>query len=141
MQGLGWGFSLVVLAGCTPGESVEDEIAGCELITDMSECMGESACVWQSASRATRTGDVCTLEPTGLCFHRSAHDGAAGCGSLEGCDDSSFANPYYRVEQGGTVVLVDFCGGTPPDSVSACNSGLASEADPPECACACELQP
>lgn len=139
------------LSACDPeggnegNESNEGNDGGapaCEALTDEAACSSEADaadCVWRPALRASRTGDSCVVQETGVCLDRAVLDGPAGCAPLDGCE-GSYAAPYYRTDPEGGVVLVDFCGGTPPASLSSCNSGSASQADPPECACACELR-
>lgn len=114
--------------------------AGCEAITEKDLCDAEAdACVWRTGVRARRDGDSCDVDDTGVCFDVAILDGDAGCADLEGCT-GLFASPFFRVEPNDDVTLVDFCGGTPPETFTACNSGLASVAQPPECACVCEFE-
>ena len=82
------------------------------------------------------------MQERGVCIRGDYGDTAAGCGTAAGCDGDTtpYANPYYTNTEEG-LLLVDFCGGSPPDSFSPCGSAEASSAEPAACACACELFP
>lgn len=116
----------------------------CEDITDEAECLaapgGEFGCDWRVGIVATREGDVCEVSERGVCIGGEWGNTAAGCGELAGCEGSEFfSNPYYQELPEG-LLLLDFCGGSPPASFMPCSSGEAA-ADPAACACACELAP
>lgn len=129
--------------GTESGTDTDDELI-CGDITDPAECNSASNaeiyCSWGMIGRAVRTGDVCEITEVGYCFQEEyVGDTATGCevGSVEGCPDS---NPTYKITPDG-VLLGAVCGGTPEPGFSGCASGTAASADPPECACACELAP
>ena len=117
----------------------------CGSFTDQASCEAQNSetlsCLWRPAWRTSRSGDSCEIEETGVCFGIEIGDTAAGCGSLAGCEDGPYANPFYVEEDGGTVLLVDFCGGSPPAEYQPCSTGELAADDPPECACACALAP
>ena len=91
---------------------------------------------------AVREADACTLTERGVCIRGDYGDTAAGCASAAGCDgdNSLYTNPYYlELEEG--LLLLDFCGGSPPAEFMPCGNAEAANADPAACACACELYP
>ncbi len=150
---------LAPLAGCDLGQkNLGDENADaatesgsdtssvlvCGDISDPGDCNSASNdeiyCAWKMIDRAVRTGDACEITQVGYCFQEElVGETAAGCevGLVEGCPDS---NPTYKVTSEG-VLLGAMCGGTAEPGFSGCTSGTAASADPPECACACELAP
>lgn len=120
-----------------------DELV-CAEFTTPEDCNGKSnefiACSWGTVKMAKRSGDSCEISEVPFCRMEVIFgDTAAGCGVLEGCGDTGFVNPHYRVTPEG-VLLVDECGGTHEEGFIACETGTAAS-DPPECACACELAP
>lgn len=129
------------------GES--SDTAGAPLIcaefTVQADCNAqgneEIVCEWATLDRAVRTGDSCEVTQVGFCLQQELFgETAAGCGSLSGCEGSSYLNPYYKVTPEG-VLLLDTCGGTSEPGFAACPTGDVSADDPPECACACALAP
>lgn len=125
-------------------ESGNDELI-CAEFTEEAACNAqgndEIVCSWAMIDRAVRTGDSCEVEEVGYCMQEELFgDTAAGCGSLVGCEESSYLNPYYKITPEG-VLLLDQCGGTSEPGFNGCATGEASADDPPECACACALAP
>lgn len=102
------------------GEEAEEETtAGAEACADFGDQAGceaaalDPSCIWITGLSATREGDTCTVEPYGLCVEATVQDTAAGCAVEMGCEESQFISPHYATID-GEVVLMDFCGGTPP---------------------------
>lgn len=127
-------------------EAEEETTAGAEACADFGDQVGceaaalDPSCIWITGLSAAREGDVCTVESYGLCVDATIQDTAAGCGQAVGCEgEDTFTSPFHATID-GEVVLMDFCGGTPPAEFQPCGSGEA-DADPPECACACALFP
>jgi hypothetical protein len=130
--------------GESESESGSDELI-CAEFTDAASCNAqgndEIVCKWATIERAVRTGDSCEVEEVGYCLQDELFgETAAGCGELEGCEGTSYLNPYFKITPEG-VLLMDSCGGTSEPGFAACQTGEASADDPPECACACALAP
>lgn len=146
---------LLTALACVPAPATEDgetggsgtgDPAACADQLDQASCQAfngdESGCSWRTLWRAQRSDDSCAIEEVGRCFDDAINDSAAGCGPAAGCEDLSvYIDPFYMVEDGGTVLLLDMCGGTAPSGFEPCPTAEASADDPPECACACALAP
>ncbi|HLT35269.1 MAG TPA: hypothetical protein VK034_03265 [Enhygromyxa sp.] len=114
----------------------------CETIADQGACSALEHCVWSPALLAERTGDSCAAEQVGTCLPINNNPSDPGCGGVAGCDlgpGDLPRQPHYRVEPGGKVLLIDLCTNNYTKTFALCNSGLAAEADPGECACGCEI--
>lgn len=122
----------------------------CAMIEDAAVCFATSqpyvdgfeqfTCIWVPVIEATRTGSECVVTESSRCV--ADLPGGGGCISAPGCNGSSFTSaPLVRVESRTSVVLSAICMDPAPPGWEYCNSGLAADADPPECACACELWP
>lgn len=100
------------------------------------ECGNEGLCSPFLVQNITREGDVCTFgEPFYVCANRHP---SGGCTATPGCVPCA-RQLYYRPAAQG-IDIGNTCSPEPPSPGYAfCKSGSASDADPPECACLCEL--
>jgi hypothetical protein len=146
--------SLTATEGMTAGESTgvggSDSTSGepfpadmCGDLLDEVACMNhQNPCRWIDVIEVAREGDACEVVESGRCVGYS-EGGGGGCETTTSCPLGStpFIPPFYRIERGAAFVIGSLCTTSPPLGWTWCNTGEAATADPPECACACELYP
>jgi hypothetical protein len=143
-------------SSATTTSGVDGSVSGTETGTITRDCLvfdNEAACIdaeldlgrgWSCAwveVLPVRRIDACEYgDPTEICVGSPGSTGG-GCVTPEGCGDAGYYGPSYRALDDGWVGFVDFCNSPTYHLFEYCESGLAANADPPECACVCELWP
>jgi hypothetical protein len=128
-------------SGGSASESSSDGMAiDCESLADEKACLaneGPYLCQWHPVWTVERLGDACDdVGPTFMCLRFTGFSG--GCVPPPECSAQD-KNPYYRLLPDGKVLMGSICLDDPPVGFEFCESGLAANAQPPECACWCEL--
>jgi len=123
----------------------------CSSFTDADGCQSADApsgyvCQWVNVLRTERVLDMCVGGSETRCLAFEDHGVPPACvASIPGCDPASDPErnimpiPVYREAGDGTFEIFNQCGNFVVVGFSDCNSGTASDANPPVCACACEL--
>lgn len=126
-----------VSAGATGESTVSDSGSAvpCEERVP-PDCNENDQCNQFILRNVTRDQDICTFgEPFEVCANRHP---SGGCTATPGCAPCA-RRVYYRPAAEG-IDIGSKCSPEPPSpGYTFCESGWASDADPPECACMCEL--
>jgi len=123
----------------------------CEAVADEQGCAATLSpsgyrCQWVNVRRVLRDGDTCEITPIARCLAFEDHGVPPACvAHIPGCDPAVdpqadiMPMPVYRELGPGEYEMFDQCGNPQIVGFESCSSGAASEADPPACACVCEL--
>lgn len=118
-----------------------DDETFCMQLTDPMQCAAAAApqtgfpCAWETFTPVTVQDGACVVdEPVSMCVVLTGFTTAAGCAPQPWCPDV----PFYRFVDG--VALIGFyCGGSPPEGWSECETADPQLADPFECSCLCDF--